>query len=59
MGDKRKYKVTGIHPVLDKEPGSVFEAELSEQQERMLVESGALKRVGEQKKASASEKSRG
>jgi len=39
----RRYLVTGIHPVLGHEPGTMFAALLPPQQERQLVDGGALR----------------
>lgn len=39
----RRYQVTGIQPVLDHEPGSVFEADIEPTQEARLISSGALR----------------
>lgn len=38
----KTYTVTGTQPVLDHEPGEEFQAELGEEQERLLLEGGAI-----------------
>ena len=45
MFQPRRYQVTGIQPVLDHEPGSIFEADLEPVQEARLLASGALIRL--------------
>jgi len=40
---KRYYTVTGIHPVLGHKPGTTFAADLPREQERQLVDGGALR----------------
>jgi hypothetical protein len=47
---KQRYKVVGTQPVLDHAPGATFEAKLPEDQEAFLLQIGALKVVGGQKK---------
>ena len=42
MFQPRRYQVTGIQPVLDHEPGVVFEADIPPAQEARLLASGAL-----------------
>ena len=42
MFQPRRYQVTGIQPVLDHEPGAVFEADIEPAQEARLLASGAL-----------------
>lgn len=43
----KRYKVVGTEPVLDGyQPGEVFEADLSEDQETFLKEIGAIRAVG-------------
>jgi len=37
-----RYEVTGIQPVLDHEPGAIFEADIDPAQEARLLASGAL-----------------
>lgn len=41
----RRYQVTGIQPVLDHEPGEVFEADIPPVQEARLIASNALRRI--------------
>jgi hypothetical protein len=41
---KAHYKVTGIHPVMGNQPGSVFIADLTEEMEQALVTGGALEK---------------
>lgn len=45
MFASRRYQVTGIQPVLDHQPGEVFEADIDPVQEQRLVASGALRRI--------------
>lgn len=45
MFQPRRYQVTGTQPVLDHEPGSVFEADIDPTQEERLLASGALRRL--------------
>lgn len=42
MFQPRRYQVTGIQPVLDHEPGSIFEADIEPERESRLLASGAL-----------------
>lgn len=42
LNQPQRYKVSGDVEVLGHAPGSVFEAVLPEEQERMLLEGGAL-----------------
>ncbi len=42
-----RYRVVGAHAVYGVEPGEVFEADLSEWQERVLIEGGHIRPVGE------------
>lgn len=39
---KSTYKVVGSQPVAGHAPGSVFEADFSEEQEKALIEGGAI-----------------
>ena len=43
MFQPRRYQVTGTQPVLDHEPGEVFEDDLDPVQEERLLASGALR----------------
>lgn len=43
MFQPRRYQVTGVQPVLDHEPGSVFEADIDPTQEARLIAGGALR----------------
>ena len=42
MFQPRRYQVTGTQPVLDHEPGSIFEADIEPEREARLLASGAL-----------------
>jgi len=42
---KKKYRVVGAAEVFGHKPGSVFEAEIPDEQEALLLESGSLIRV--------------
>ena len=44
---KKKYRVVGAAEVLGHQPGSEFEAEIPENQEALLFESGSIIRVGD------------
>jgi hypothetical protein len=46
---KKLYRVVGNHRVLENDPGTEFTASLSGEQEKHLVESGALKVVEKKK----------
>jgi hypothetical protein len=43
----KRYRVTSIHRVLGHEPGTEFDASLTDQQEFSLLDSGALEIVEE------------
>ena len=45
MFQPRRYQVTGTQPVLDHEPGSIFEQDIEPTQEARLLASGALRRL--------------
>ncbi len=45
MADKTKYRVSGGSDVLGNPPGSVFEADLDEDQERFFLDSGHLSKA--------------
>lgn len=40
---KKRYRVAGPHAVFGHAPNEVFDREIPEEQERLLLESGALK----------------
>ncbi len=42
---KQKYKVTGPNEVLEHAPGSVFEADISEEQEALLIGGGHIEKA--------------
>jgi hypothetical protein len=39
----RRYEVTGTRPVLDHQPGEIFEADIPLEQEERLVQGGAIR----------------
>lgn len=46
----KKYKVVGVAPILDHQPGETFEAKLDQAHEDFLVQIGGLKVVESKKK---------
>jgi len=43
-----EYRVIGTQAVHETQPGETFEADLDEEQEKFLIEIGAIEKVGEE-----------
>jgi hypothetical protein len=52
---KKKYVVSGNTPFMDHQPGEEFDAELTEEQEDLAFQAGAIKLAKDAKKEAASD----